>query len=584
MKSDIQIASEIKLKPISEIAESIGINKEEFHQYGHVKGKVDPNILKRLKDKPNGKLVIITAINPTPLGEGKTVTTIGTSLAIAKRGKKVFTCLRQPSMGPVFGIKGGAAGGGYSQVIPIEDININLTGDIHAITAAHNLGSAALDARLFHEEKMGYEKFEKRTGIKALKIDKDQIFWKRIVDINDRALRGIQVGLPSPGEEKNNNGIPRYTNFDIAVASELMAILALSDNLQDMRKRIGRAVMAMNIDGEPITTDDLGVAGSMTVIMKETIMPTLMQTTEYTPCFIHSGPFANIAHGNSSIIADKIALKLSDYVVTEAGFGSDMGFEKFCNIKTRCSKIKPNAAVIVCSVRALKTHSGNFKITPGKPLDVKLTTEDIESISAGIDNLAAHIENVKQYNVPAIVAINRFPTDTDNEIKFIKEKAIEFGAYGVAESNVHTLGGNGGLELADIIIKACDDEQKLDFKLLYEDNMSLFDKIKTICNKVYGTNEIEYSDLARKQLTEYDKKYRNFPICMAKTQYSLSHDPDLKCRPKNFVFPIREARLSAGAEFIYILTGAITTMPGFGSNPGYPNIDIDENDNVIGLS
>ena len=584
MESDIQITRKIPLKHIEEIATSVGILKEELYQYGNTKGKISLKILNRLKNKPNGKLIVVTAINPTPLGEGKTVNTIGLSLALAKMHKKVFTCLRQPSMGPVFGIKGGAAGGGYSQVIPMEDININLTGDIHMVTAAHSLGAAALDARLFHETSLGYQRFETLTNKKSLKINKNKIFWNRVVDINDRSLRNIQIGLPQKKTLKNINGVPRYTKFDISVASELMAILALSNDLQDMRKKIGKIVMALNINDEPITTEDLEVAGSMTVIMKDAIMPTLMQTTEYTPCLIHSGPFANIAHGNSSIIADKIALKLSDYVITEAGFGSDMGFEKFCNIKTRYSKIPPNAAIIVCTVRALKSHSGNFKIIPGEPLDKKITSENIESLLLGMENLKAHIKHVMNYNIPAIVAINRFPTDTDNEINLIRAKAIEFGAYGAAESKVHILGGNGGKELANIIINACNNNTTSNFKMLYEDNISLFDKIKKICNTVYGTNNIEYSEDAKKQLKIYDHKYRKLPICMAKTQYSISHDPKLKGCPKNFIFPIKEIRLSAGAEFIYVLTGSIMTMPGFRANPIYTKIDIDKNDNVIGLS
>jgi len=581
MKSDIEIAQATKLKSISEITKSVGIKPEEFEPYGHTKGKVRLEILERLKNKSNGKLVVVTAINPTPLGEGKTVTTIGASLGLAKIGKKVFTCIRQPSMGPVFGIKGGAAGGGYSQIIPMEDFNINLTGDIHAITAAHNLGAAAIDSRLYHEERRGYEDFEKRSGLKPLKIDKSRIFWKRVVDINDRALRSIEVGLPTSGATDNDNGVPRHTSFDISVASELMAILALSESLQDMRKKIGRIIMALNIDGEPVTAEDLGVAGSMTVIMKDTIMPTLMQTTEYTPCFIHAGPFANIAHGNSSIIADRVALKLADYVMTEAGFGSDMGFEKFCNIKARYSGLNPDAAVIVCTIRALKNHSGRFKIVPGKPLDPKLLSEDIESLKIGIENLKAHVLNINRFGIPAVVAINRFVTDTRKEIDFLKEKAIEFGAYRVTESNVHKHGGEGGKELAYAIVEACNKPSKL--KMLYDNNLSLVEKINKICIEVYGAGGVEYSGLAKKQLAFYQQKYGRLPVCMAKTQYSLSHDPNFKGWPKDFIIPVREVFLSAGAGFVYVLTGAISTMPGLGTNPGYTRIDIDANGNIIGL-
>jgi len=581
MKSDIEIAQATKLRPIGEIARSAGILEQELEPYGHTKGKVTLEILDRLKNNNNGKLIVVTAINPTPLGEGKTVTTIGSSLGLAKIGKKVFTCIRQPSMGPVFGIKGGAAGGGFSQVVPMEDFNINLTGDIHAITAAHNLGAAALDTRLYHEERKGYEDFEKRSGLKALRIDKDKIFWKRVVDINDRALRGIKIGLQTPDSKENDNGIPRHTNFDISVASELMAILALAENLQDMRKRFGKCVMALNVDGSPITAEDLGIAGSMAVIMKDAIKPTLMQTTEHTSCFVHAGPFANIAHGNSSIIADRIALKLADYVVTEAGFGSDMGFEKFCDIKTRYSVINPSAAVVVCTVRALKSHSGRFKIVLGKPLDPKLVSEDLESLELGMENLRAHIININRFGIPAVVAVNRFATDTDKEITFLKQKSLEFGAYKVAESNVHGLGGEGGKELAQAIVEACD--KPSDFKMLYEDKLSLVDKINKISKEVYSAGGVEFSEVAVKQLEYYQKDFGHLPVCMAKTQYSLSHDPNMKGWPKNYLIPVREVFLSAGAGFIYVLTGAISTMPGLGTNPSYTKVDIDEKGNIVGL-
>ncbi|MCF7790731.1 MAG: formate--tetrahydrofolate ligase [Victivallales bacterium] len=581
MKSDLQIAQEAELKPISEIAESAGILSHELEPYGHTKGKVSLDILSRLKDKPNGKLVIVTAINPTPLGEGKTVTTIGSSLGLNAIGKKVFTCIRQPSMGPVFGIKGGAAGGGYSQVIPMDDFNLNLTGDIHAISAAHNLGAAALDTRLFHEERKGYEDFEKRTGLKALKIDKDNIVWRRVVDQNDRALRGIEIGLQTPGTKSNQNGVPRRTAFDITVASELMAILALAENLEDMRKRFGRVIMAYNTDGEPITADDLKVAGAMAVIMKDAIKPTIMQTTEHTPCFVHAGPFANIAHGNSSIVSDRVALKLADYVVTEGGFGSDMGFEKFCNIKTRYSNNPPDAAVIVCTVRAIKSHSGRFRIVPGNPLDEKLVTQDLESLEEGTENLKAHIEHAKVYGIPPVVAINVFPTDTQEEIDFLKKKALEFGAYKVAESRVHPQGGQGGKELAEAIVEAC--EEKTDFKMLYEDDLPLVEKIKKISKNIYGAGGIEVSETARKKLESFQKNYGNLPICMAKTQYSLTADPNIKGAPKGFIIPIRDVILSAGAGFVYVLTGAISTMPGLGSKPSYMNVDVESDGRIVGL-
>ena len=581
MKSDIQIAQEATLSPIRDIAKNAGILAEELEPYGYTKGKIHLDILKRLKDEKNGKLIVVTAINPTPLGEGKTVTTIGASLGMAKIGKKVFTCIRQPSMGPVFGIKGGAAGGGYSQVVPMEEFNLNLTGDIHAITAAHNLGAAALDTRLYHEIRRGYANFEKRSGLKALRIDKDKISWKRVVDMNDRTIRNIEVGLPAPGSKKNMNGIPRMTGYDITVASELMAILALAEDLQDMRKRFGKVVMALNEDGEPITAEDLGVAGAMAVIMIDAIKPTLMQTLEKTPCFVHAGPFANIAHGNSSIVADRIALKLADYVITEAGFGSDMGFEKFCNIKTRYSGNDPSAVVIVCTVRALKSHSGRFKITPGKPLQEKLVSKDLESLELGISNLEAHINHTKKYGIPAIVAINRFATDDQEEIDYLKVKALEFGAARVAESNVHALGGEGGKDLAQAIVEACDMESN--FKMLYENSLPLKDKIETIAKNVYGADGVEYSELAEQQIENFQKLYGELPVCMAKTQYSLSHDPDLKGAPKGFVVPIREVFISAGSGFIYALAGSISTMPGLGSNPSYMKVDIDEDGKIVGL-
>ncbi|MCP4179322.1 MAG: formate--tetrahydrofolate ligase [bacterium] len=581
MKSDLQIAQEATLKPIQEIADAAGILREELEPYGHTKGKVSLDILKRLEGNKNGKLIVVTAINPTPLGEGKTVTTIGASLGMAKIGKKVFTCIRQPSMGPVFGIKGGAAGGGFSQVVPMEDFNLNLTGDIHAITAAHNLGAAALDTRLFHEKRKGYEDFEKRAGLKALKIDIDKISWKRVVDQNDRALRGIEVGLQSPGTKSNQNGVPRRSSFDITVASELMAILALAENLQDMRERFGKCVMAVSEDGKNVTAEDLQVAGAMTVIMKDAIKPTLMQTLEYTPCFVHAGPFANIAHGNSSIVADRIALKLADYVITEAGFGSDMGLEKFCNIKTRYSGNKPSAAVVVCTVRAIKTHSGKFKVIPGRPLEEKLVSEDLESLAAGVENLRAHIAHANLYGIPAVVAINTFPTDTPAEIEFLKKKSLEFGAYRVAVSTVHPDGGEGGKELAHAIVDACDKES--DFHMLYEDSLPLKEKIEKISKEVYGADGVEFSESASRQLDEFQKNFGHLPICMAKTQYSLSADPNLKGAPKGFKVPVREAILSAGSGFVYILTGAITTMPGLGSNPSYMKVDIDKEGNVQGL-
>ncbi len=581
MKSDLEIAQAASLRSIEEIAANAGIETNELEPYGRTKAKVNLSVLERLKNKKNGKLVVVTAVTPTPLGEGKTVTTIGASLGMAKIGKKIFTCIRQPSMGPVFGIKGGAAGGGYSQVIPMEEFNLNLTGDIHAISAAHNLGAAALDTRLYHEQRKGYEDFEKRTGMKALKIDPKTITWKRVVDMNDRTMRNIEIGLPAPGTKKNTNGVPRPSGFDITVASELMAILALAEDLQDMRKRFGKVVMAQNEDGESITADDLGVAGAMTVIMRDAIKPTLMQTVEHTPCFVHAGPFANIAHGNSSIVSDRIALKLADYVITEAGFGSDMGFEKFCDIKTRASGNAPSAAVIVTTLRALKMHSGRFKIVPGRPLDDGLVRTNIEALNEGLCNLEAHIKNVTQYGIPAIVAINRFSTDSQEEVDYLREKALKSGAFRVAESNVHAHGGEGGIELAEAIVEACD--QDSNFELLYGDDMTLEDKIKKVCTNVYGAASINLSPVAKEQLAKLQKTHGHLPVCMAKTHLSLSHNPELKGAPSHYEIPIREMVLSAGAGFVYILAGSISTMPGLGSKPSYLNVDINKQGNIVGL-
>jgi len=582
MLSDLEITQQTKFENITDIAKAAGVPEDCIIPHGAYKAKINLNVLDELKDKKDGKLVVVTAITPTPLGEGKTVTTIGASLGLNSIGESVVTCIRQPSMGPIFGIKGGAAGGGYAQVGPMEDINLHLTGDIHAISAAHNLGAAALDSRLYHEERKGYEDFEVRTGLTALKIDHNAITWKRVVDMNDRALRGMKIGMQSPGSKCNLNGVPRESAFDITVASELMAILALADDLQDMRARIGKMVMAKSVDGKPVTAEDLKVAGAMTVVMKDAIQPTLMQTTEHTPCFIHAGPFANIAHGNSSIVSDRIALKLADYVVTEAGFGADMGFEKFCNIKTRYSKHAPSAVVLVATLRSLKMHSGNYRIVPGKPLDPGLVEENIEALEQGICNLKRHVEFACSTGVPVVVAINKFATDSEKEVEFVKQKAIEYGACDAVISTVHPDGGKGGEELGRAIVKAC--EQPSDFKFLYEDEDRLDDKITTIATEVYKAGSVVFSKEAMKQIELlHEEGYGELPVCMAKTPLSLSHDPELKGAPEGFEFPIKEVHLSAGAEFVYVLAGKIQTMPGLGSMPSYMNIDIDENGDITGL-
>ena len=564
MKNDLEIARSIPLKPIGDIAAAAGFLPAEVENYGHHKAKIALSSLARLASRPNGRYVVVTAVTPTPLGEGKTVHTIGTSLGLAKLGKKVFTCLRQPSMGPLFGIKGGAAGGGMSQVIPMEEFNLHLTGDIHAVQAAHNLIAAHVDASILLKNRFGF--------------DNERVSWRRVVDINDRVMRDILVGLG--GDE---NGVPRRTGFDIAVASELMAILALADGLQDMRKRIGKVVLGYRPDGTGITAEDARCAGAATVIMREAIKPSLMQTTEGTPCFVHAGPFANIAHGNSSIVADRIALKLADYVVTEAGFGADIGCEKFFNIKCRASGLEPNAAVVVTTIRALKMHSGRFRIVAGKPLDPALEREDMGALEAGICNLEKQIENVRAHGIPAVVAINRFPSDTDKEYDFIRRRAKDAGAFGAEVSEVFAKGGEGGRALATAVDLACE-KGGGKFKFLYELGAPVHEKIETIAKRMYGADGIVCSDQAKADIARYEGLgYGGLPICMAKTHLSLSADPEKKGRPKGFTLPVREVRLSAGAGFLYPLCGEMKTMPGLGSKPGLENVDIDAAGEIVGL-
>jgi formate--tetrahydrofolate ligase len=563
MKDDLEIARSAKLAPIETIGRAAGLLPEEIEPHGRHMAKISLSAIDRLKDRPRGRYVVVTAITPTPLGEGKTVHTVGTSLALGRLGRKVFTCLRQPSMGPLFGIKGGAAGGGYSQVVPMEEFNLHLTGDIHAVQAAHNLVAAHIDASVLLGNRFGF--------------DPEKILWRRVTDTNDRVMREIIVGL---GGEAN--GIPRRTGYDIAVASELMAILGLADGLLDMRKRIGRVVLGFKPDGTPVTAEDAKCAGAATVIMRESIKPTLMQTMEGTPCFVHAGPFANIAHGNSSIVADRIAIRLADYVVTEAGFGADIGCEKFFNIKCRASGLTPDAAVLVCTVRALKMHSGRFKIVPGKPLDPGLLKEDLDALKAGIGNLEKQIDNVRQHGIPVVVAINRFPTDTDAEHAYIQKAALAAGASGAAVSEVFAKGGGGGLELARLVEKAC--EQGSSFKHLYELKTPIKSKIETIARSMYGADGIEVAPEAQADIERYEKAgYSDLPICMAKTHLSLSHDAALKGRPRGFKLPIRSVRLAAGAGFLYPLVGTMMTMPGLGSEPGLERVDIDDQGRIVGL-
>ncbi len=583
MLTDLELARRTRLRPIEEIASRAGIRPAELEPYGRTKAKVRLSILRRLADRPDGKLVVVTALTPTPLGEGKTVTTIGASLALARLGVKVFTCIRQPSMGPVFGIKGGAAGGGRSQVVPMEDFNLHLTGDIHAISAAHNLGAAALDSRLYHETRLGAETFEQRTGLRALAIDPRGIVWRRVLDLNDRALREIEIGLAAPGAEKNENGVPRRTGFDIAVASELMAILALSRDLRDLRRRIGRVVMAYDLAGRPVTAEDLGVAGAMAVLLRDAIEPTLLQTTEHTPCFVHAGPFANIAHGNSSILADRIALKLAQIVVTEAGFGADMGFEKFCNIKARAGGLKPAAAVVVTTLRALKMHAGGFDVVPGRPLDSGLVKPNRAALEAGLANLRRHLDIVAAHGVPAVVAVNRFPGDTREELDFVCAQARAAGAFDAAISEVHAKGGAGGAALARAIRAAAAEPSR--FRPLYPLTRTLKEKIERLAKRVYRAGSVRYTPQAEEQLAKLEAGgHGRLPVCMAKTHLSLSHDPKLKGAPEGFEFPVRAAYLSAGAGFVYLLAGAISTMPGLGSTPGYLRMDLDRQGRIVGLS
>ena len=563
--SDLEIAQAAKLKPITEIARQIGIKEDEIELYGKYKAKISLSILGRLKNKPQGKYIDVTAITPTPLGEGKTVTTIGLSLGLAKLCKRVITTLRQPSMGPVFGIKGGAAGGGYSQVLPMEDVNLHFTGDIHAVGAANNLLAAFIDNHLLKGN--------------TLKIDPDSIVTRRVVDISDRALRQIKIGLG--GKE---NGVPRETGFDITVASEVMAILALSNGLFDLRKRLGRMVVASTYEGEPVTAEDLKCAGAMTVLLKDAIKPNLIQTTENTPCIMHAGPFANIAHGNNSILADMIALKLADFVVTESGFGADCGAEKLLDIKCRNTGLKPpDGMVLVSTVRALKMHGGAFKAIPGRTVDPELIKkENVPAIEKGSENLVKHIENIKLFGLPVVVAINRFLYDTEKEINVICKIAKDAGAFDVVISEVWEKGGEGGKELAASVLKMC--EQKSDFTFLYPLDIPIKEKIDLIAKKIYGARDVEYSEEAEKKIKSYTKLgYDKLPINMAKTHLSLSHDPDLKGRPRDFTLPIRDIRLSAGAGFLYPLCGAMRTMPGLPSIPAGTKVDIDKDGNVVGL-
>ncbi|MBA7629630.1 Formate--tetrahydrofolate ligase [subsurface metagenome] len=564
MLSDLEIAQAVKMKLIMEIGQKIGIKEEEIELYGRYKAKISLDILKRLKDAPNGKFITVTAITPTPLGEGKTVTNIGLGQGLAKIGKKICNTLREPSKGPTFGIKGGACGGGYSQVVPMEDINLHFTGDIHACECAHNLLAAAVDTSILLKNK--------------LNIDPLNITLRRCVDISDRALRHIIVGLGG-----RTNGFPRETGYDITVATETMAILALTTGLFDLRERLGRIVVGYTYDGKPVTAEDLKFAGAMTVLLKDAIKPNLVQTLEGTPCVMHAGPFANVAHGNNSALADMVALKLADYVVTESGFGADCGCEKLINVKCRQSGLKLDCAVVVATVRALKMHGGAFTARPGVPLDKTLMEkENMPALEKGCENMMKQIENVLLHGVPVVVAINKFTSDTDAEVELVRKKALEAGVEDAVPSEAWAKGGDGCIELAKAVVAACDKPN--DFHFLYPDDISIKEKIETIATKIYGADGVDYSPLANKRIELYTKLgYDRMPINMAKTHLSLSHDPSLKGAPKNFRVPVRDVRASVGAGFLYPLLGAMNTMPGLPSRPVAVDVDIDKDGKTVGL-
>jgi methylenetetrahydrofolate dehydrogenase (NADP+)/methenyltetrahydrofolate cyclohydrolase/formyltetrahydrofolate synthetase len=618
--SDIEIAQAANMRPIREVAAEVGLTEDDLDYYGKYKAKVHLDVIERLKDRPNGKYIDVTAITPTPLGEGKTVTTIGVSQGLAYLGKKVFTCIRQPSQGPTFGIKGGAAGGGYAQIVSMEDFNLHLTGDIHAVGAAHNLLAAAIDNRLAKEARWSTDYLAKalcpndeytpsmrkrleKLGIKSkkpsdlssedkermfrLNIDPYSIQWRRVVDVSDAALRNIVIGL---GDK--NDGPTRQAGYDITVASEIMAALALCSDLADLRERMGRIIIGTNNPGalrskrpvEPITAEDLNVAGAMTVLLKEAIMPNLMQTLMGSPAFVHCGPFANIAQGNSSIMADRIALKLADYVVTESGFGADCGMEKFMNIKCRVSGLVPNCVVLVTTVRALKMHGGGPKVVAGKPLDKAYTAENLELLEKGLPNLLQHVENALKFGVPVVVAINRFKDDTDAEIELIRKRAQETGAEDAVESNVWAKGGEGGAALAEAVIKACEKPTK--FKFLYPDDLSIKEKIETVAREIYRAASVSYTPEAEAKIKLFTAMgLSHLPLCMAKTHLSFTHDWNIKGAPRGWTLPITDVRASVGAGFIFPLCGTMRTMPGLPTRPVFTDIDIDpETGKVLGLS
>ncbi len=556
MKKDVEIAQEAKMLPITEVAKVLDIPSDELEQYGKYKAKLSYSYIKENMNKKDGKLVLVTAINPTPAGEGKTTTNVGLSMALSKLGNKTVTTLREPSLGPCFGVKGGAAGGGYSQVVPMDDINLHFTGDFHAITSAHSLLAALLDNHIHQGNKLG--------------IVTKRIVWKRVVDMNDRALRNIVIGLGGKGD-----GVTRENGFDITVASEIMAILCLASDLDDLKERLSKMVVAYNYDGEAVTAGDLEATGAMALLLKDAIKPNLVQTLDNTPAFIHGGPFANIAHGCNSVVATKTALKLGDYVITEAGFGADLGAEKFFDIKCRYAGLKPDCVVIVATVRALKMNGGVSKDN--------LAEENLEALKTGSSNLIRHIENVAKFGVPSVVAINRFPTDTEAELELLDKICEEYGVK-VVLSEVFAKGAEGGMKLAEEVIRICE-EGKADFKPLYNLDLSIEEKLEKIAKEIYRADGVDFTPAAKKQIKELTKLgYDKLPICVAKTQYSFSDDASLLGAPTGFTITVRELRVSAGAGFIVALTGSIMTMPGLPKVPAANGMDILSDGTIIGLS
>jgi len=577
--SDLDIAQAAHLRPIIEIATAVGLEEDDLELYGKYKAKVHLDVRDKLQTRPNAKYIDVTAITPTPLGEGKTTTTVGLTQALGTLGHKAICAIRQPSMGPTFGIKGGAAGGGYSQIIPMEDFNLHLTGDIHAVSVAHNLCAAAIDARIYHESRWSDAFFE-RQGLRKLHIDPYSVTWNRVVDMNDRALRNVLIGLGDKGD-----GPVRQAGFDITVASELMAILALTTGLEDMRARIGRIVIGTDDsirNPKPITADDLGVAGAMTVLLKDAIMPNLLQTLEEQPAFVHAGPFANIAHGNSSVIADQIGVKMADFLVTESGFGADIGMEKFFDIKCRASGLVPDTVVLVATVRALKMHGGGPKVIAGRDLDRAYTEENLELLRAGCANLEAHIRIARKFGIPVVVAINAFNTDTPAEWEAVREAALRAGAFDAVVTQHWADGGEGAAALAEAVVKAT--AEPSDFRFLYDVEQPIKEKIETLAREVYGADGVDYSPEAEAKIKLYTNLgYDKTPICMAKTHLSLSHEPAWKGVPTGYTFPIRDIRASVGAGFLYPLAGEMRTMPGLPSTPAFMNIDL-VNGEIVGLS